>query len=286
MLPADFHQLFTQFQDSPFLLGGISRRPAQQTNAILLKPNEGVGDNKMGFEIGELVKPSIGLGVVRTLVAEEGNKEAELGDLRGDGLDVHPINTVLHQVKLPMIHIFLITQITKELNETVKQAHGEGTGTTGRVNGLERLEAFANLGLRGNRQLDDGLGVVAEKDIEGLGVSHGGQGGAEGLVDHVVDDFARSIEGTGGLARRLPCLGVIGGKEVFEDLAEELGVEGDIGIGGMVLVDGEIVALQQREKTALGIEEKEVRKEGTLIGATGKTVVVDLTITIVLFLPI
>ena len=240
----------------------------------------------MELQVRELIKAGIGCVFANLLVAEEGNKEAELGDLCSDGLDVHAIDAVLHQVKLPMIYIFLITQVAKKLNNPVEQAHGEGSRTAGRVDGLKGFEALTNLGFGGGGQLSDGLGVLAEEDIEGRGIGHRGQSGAEGLVDHVVDDFAWSVEGTGGLARRLPCLGVIGGEEVFEDLAEELGVEGDIGIGGMVLVDGEVVALQQREKTALGIEEKKVRKEGALVGATGKTVVVDLTITIVLFLPI
>ena len=248
--------------------------------------NQRIGDDQMELQVRELIKAGIGCIFANLLVAEEGNKEAELGDLRGDGLDVHTIDAVLHQVKFPMIHIFLVTQVAKELNNPVEQAHGEGTGTASRVDGLEVSKTFANLGLRSGRQVSNGLGVLAEENIEGLGVGHRGQGGAEGLVNHVVDNFARGVEGARGLARRLPCLGVIRSEEVFEDLTEELGVEGDVGVGGVVFVDGEVVALQQGEEAALRIEEKNIREKGALVGTAREAVAVNLAVAVVLVLAV
>ena len=120
----------------------------------------------------------------------------------------------------------------------------------------------------------------------GAGEAKVGQDGAEGLVDHVVDDLARGVEGAGGLAGGIPGLGVVGGKEVFEDLAEELGIEGDVGVGGVVLVDGEVVALQQGEEAALWGEEESVGEAGALVGTAGEAVAVNLAVAVVLVLAV
>ena len=247
----------------------------------LVETYERVGNNKMSLEVGELVKAGVGLGGVWGLVAEERDEEAEFGNLDGDGLDVHAVDALLDEVELALIGV-LFAQVDEEAHHAVEQAHGEGAGAARGVDGLEGLETFADRGLDGGGQSGDGLGVLAEEDVEGRGVGHGGEGGAEGLVDHVVDDLARGVEGAGGLAGGDAGLGVVRGEEVLEDLAEELGVEGDVGVGGVVLVDGEVVALQQREKTALGIEEKKVRKEGALVGAAGEAVTVNLVVVLVL----
>ena len=251
----------------------------------LVETYERVGNNKMSLEVGELVKTCVRFDGVRDLVAEEGDKEAELGDLNGDGLDVHAIDALFDEVELTLIGVFF-AQIREKAHHAVEQAHREGTGTAGWIDGLEVSKTFANLSLRSGRQVSNGLGVLAKEDIEGLRIGHGGQGGAEGLVNHVVDNFTRRVERTGGLTGGDTGLRVVGGEEVFEDLTEELGVEGNVSIGGVVFVDGEVVTLQQREKTALSIEEKNVRKEGTLIGAAGEAVTVDLAVAVVLVLPI
>ena len=251
----------------------------------LVETYERVGNNKMSLEVGELVEAGVGFGGVRGLVAEEGDEEAELGDLDGDGLDVHAVDALLDEVELALIGVSF-AQVRKEAHHAVEQAHGEGAGAAGGVDGLEGPEAFAERGLGGGGQLDDGLGIVAEEDIEGRGVGHGGEGGAEGLVDHVVDDLARGVEGAGGLTGGDAGLGVVRGEEVLEDLTEELGVEGDVGVGGVVLVDGEVVTLQQGEQSALRIEEEAVGEEGAPVGAAGEAVAVDLAVAVGLVFPV
>jgi len=68
--------------------------------------------------------------------------------------------------------------------------------------------------------------------------------GFEGFVHHVVHDGAWGVEGAGLLAGGGPGFLVVGGEVVFEDFAEQLGIEGDFLIDGGVLDDGELVAVQ------------------------------------------
>lgn len=249
----------------------------------VVEADEGVGDDEVGFEVGELVEAGVGLGGVRGLVAEEGDEEAELGDLDGDGLDVHAIDTLPDEVELDLVDRRLailrrLAQLLEEADHAVEEAHGEGAGAAGGVDGLEGLQAVAKGGFDGLRQGGDGDVIVAEEDVEGRGVGDGGEGGAEGLVDHVVDDLARGVEGAGGLAGGFPGLGVVGGKEIFEGLAEELRVKGDVGVGGVVFVDGEVVALEEGEEAAGLVEEEGVGEEGAPVRPAGEAVAIDLAV--------
>ena len=67
--------------------------------------------------------------------------------------------------------------------------------------------------------------------------------GLEGLVNHIVHDGARGVEGAGLLAGGGLGFLVVGCEEVLEDLAKEFGIEGDFLIDGGVLDDGELVAV-------------------------------------------
>lgn len=70
------------------------------------------------------------------------------------------------------------------------------------------------------------------------------EAGDERLVHHVVDDFARCIEGAGLFAGGGAGLGVVGGEKVLEDLAEQLGVKRDFFLDGGVFGNGELVAVK------------------------------------------
>ena len=50
----------------------------------------------------------------------------------------------------------------------------------------------------------------------------------------------------------------------------------------MVLVDGEVVALQQGKEAAPWVEEESVGEAGTLVGTAGEAVAVDLVVVLVL----
>jgi hypothetical protein len=72
----------------------------------------------------------------------------------------------------------------------------------------------------------------------------GFQVGDQRLVHHVVHDGARSVVGAGGFAGGGGGFGVAGGQEVFEDLAGQFGVEGDLLVQRGVFGDGEVVAVE------------------------------------------
>jgi hypothetical protein len=72
--------------------------------------------------------------------------------------------------------------------------------------------------------------------------------GLEGFVHHVFHDGARGVEGAGLLAGGGLGFLVVGGEEVFEDFAEQFGIEGDFLIDRGVLDDGEFVAVQDGDE--------------------------------------
>lgn len=76
------------------------------------------------------------------------------------------------------------------------------------------------------------------------------QVGDEGLVHHVVDDLAGGVEGAGLFAGGGFGFGVVGGQQVFKDLAQELRVQGDLLFNRGVFGDGEFVAVQDIDQAA------------------------------------
>ncbi len=77
-----------------------------------------------------------------------------------------------------------------------------------------------------------------------------GEVGAQGFIHHVADDLARRVEGAEGLAGGGAGVFVVGGEEVFEDLAEQLGIEGDFLFQRSVFLDGEFVAGEDFDEAA------------------------------------
>ena len=117
----------------------------------------------------------------------------------------------------------------------------------------------------------------------------------EGLVHHVVDDGARSVEGAGLLAGGGLGFLVVGGEEVLENFAEEFGIEGDFLVDGSVLDNSKFVAVEDVDEAGdfLGfalfvavsvgevggfaaVEEEAVWDGGTLFGVAGEAVEVAL----------
>ena len=72
--------------------------------------------------------------------------------------------------------------------------------------------------------------------------------GDERLVHHVVDDFARGVERAGLLARGGAGLRVVGGEQIFENLAEQLWIKRDFFLDGGVFGNGELVAVENMDK--------------------------------------
>ena len=68
--------------------------------------------------------------------------------------------------------------------------------------------------------------------------------GDEGFVYHVVDDFAWGVEGAGLFAGSCAGFGVIGSEQVFEDLSEEFGIQGDFLLYRCILGNREFVAVE------------------------------------------
>ena len=95
--------------------------------------------------------------------------------------------------------------------------------------------------------------------------------GFEGFVHHVVHDGARGVEGAGLLAGGGLGFLVVGGEEVFEDFAEEFGVEGDFLINGGVLDNGELVAVQDVDEAGdlFGLALLVIIDVGEVSGFTG-----------------
>ena len=59
--------------------------------------NQGVGGNQIGFKVGQGLDPQVELPGLGSLIHQEGDKEAKLGDLDGNGLYVHSIDAALDQ---------------------------------------------------------------------------------------------------------------------------------------------------------------------------------------------
>jgi hypothetical protein len=168
-----------------------------------------------------------------------------------------------HHVAPPLV---VGVHLLEDVHHLLQHAHGEGTGATGRVKNLT-----------GDETLHDGtplvrgelhLGILVAEELAVLWFEIGTDGLLEvlheTLVDHVLHNLARGIERAALLACRLLRLGIVVAQEVLEDLAQELRVEGHLHVLRRVLLDGEHIAVEDREQTALGIEEEVVRDEGTV----------------------
>ena len=69
--------------------------------------NKCIGCDELGLQVRQRADATVlGLVLVGSLIADEGDKETQFRDLNGDGLDVHTVDAVLNQVKLsPVIKI-------------------------------------------------------------------------------------------------------------------------------------------------------------------------------------
>ena len=96
----------------------------------------------------------------------------------------------------------------------------------------------------------------------------------DGFVYHVVDNGARRVERACRFSCRILRFGIVRSQEVLENPAKQFGVEGDDGIGGRVLFDGEVVLLKQVDEAWLVfilIEEENVgNKSPVLVIAVGR----------------
>ena len=140
----------------------------------------------------------------------------------------------------------------------MQDAHRERAGAAGGVENLQVVNGLDELGDLGVGEVVR-LIVVGKEVAEAIfgvrraragGFQPGREAGDEGFVHHVVDDFARGVEGAGLLAGGGAGLRVVGGEEVLEDLAEQFGVEGDFFFEGGVLFDGEFVAVEDVNQAA------------------------------------
>ena len=85
------HELTLQFAYALALAG---ERP------LTLKLEERVGGHETGLQVREGLDALVRRCGIRLLFDREGDEEAQLGDLTGDGLDVSSIDAVLDQVEL------------------------------------------------------------------------------------------------------------------------------------------------------------------------------------------
>jgi hypothetical protein len=138
---------------------------------------------------------------VGLLVADEGDEEAELGDLDGDGLDVHAVEAVFDEVELAAVVVVVVgegafeflahgggvelgelgllpalvvgVELAEDIDELVEDAHGEGAGTAGGVEdfqGVDGGDEAGDFGLGegvfflgvGEEEVQPGAGVVSE----------------------------------------------------------------------------------------------------------------------------
>jgi hypothetical protein len=72
----------------------------------------------------------------------------------------------------------------------------------------------------------------------------------ERFINHVFNDGARRVEGACLLAGSCSGLFVIGGEQVFKDLAQQLRIKSNFLIDRRVFDNGELVGVQDMQKAA------------------------------------
>src|SRR5207244_2735334 len=78
----------------------------------LRQTDQGVGRDKLSFEVRQRANAVVFLlAAIGALVADEGYKEAEFGDLDCDGLDIHAVETVLDEVELAAVVVFVVGEV-------------------------------------------------------------------------------------------------------------------------------------------------------------------------------
>ena len=78
----------------------------------------------------------------------------------------------------------------------------------------------------------------------------------ESLADHVVHYLSRRVVGTRGLAGRFARFRVVGGEQVLEDPAEQLGIKCHLPVEWRILLNREFEMTKQRKQSCIGIEEQ------------------------------
>lgn len=185
-------------------------------------------------------------------IDDEGEPEAEAGDIDGAGIEIDAVDAVGDDVFLEGGALGGVVEFGieegAEVDDLVQHADGEGAGADG---GIADFDVFQEGG--------DGFGVGGTPvaffpEIARLvDLAEAGEGFVfpqmrfqipqEGLAAHVGDDDFRRVVGA---------LVLVVLEEVLEDVAEHFRVDADLVILGVVLIDGEVV---------FGEEGEEVREE-------------------------
>lgn len=183
----------------------------------------------------------VGQGLGASLVDDERQPEAEARNLYGAGLDVHSVDVLLDYVALDGGGVCRHALQCRAAEENLAEhPHGERPRPNGGVAHLDvpqtRDEPRRNGGharpvVRADEEADCLPHVVVALVVVL-------QVGREGLAAHILDNLLGSV---------IRPLVLVVLQQVLEDPAEHLGVYADLGVVGVVLVDGEIVLRQHRE---------------------------------------
>jgi len=179
-------------------------------------------------------------------IDDEGEPEAEAGDVDGAALDVNTVDVVANDVALEVGGGARGVQKRGEGGaageEQTQEAHGEGAGADGGVANLDVGQGAVYLFGKGGGEL---LDVVRfDEGAQGVGVDTGEGGdemGEEALATHVANDFFGGVEGA---------LVFVVFEQILEDAAEHFGVYAHFGVVGVVFVDGEVVFGEHLEEVA------------------------------------
>ena len=183
-------------------------------------------------------------------VDDEGEPEAEAGDVDGAGVEVDAVDGFLDDVLFEFGAAGGVVEFGVEegaqTDDAIEHSYREGAGADGGVADSHALEEAGNLVGLG------GAPVVFGVEVAGVGVLDeagecvvlaevGLEVVEQGLAAHVGDD------GLGGVVGALV---LVVFEEVLEDVAEHLGVDADLVVFGVVFVDGEVVLREKLEQVA------------------------------------
>lgn len=167
------------------LFDGFDHIPDEQVRLRNRQANQRICGDELGFQIGQRPDAVVVLfAAVGLLVADEGDEEAELGDLNGDGLDVHAVEAVFDEVELAAVIEFVVGKGSVDVGDLLSEAVDGGVSNSCVINLFRRFNGRLNTGNLNIPPLFIPLIELAEQIDEFMEDAHGeGTGAAGGVED-------------------------------------------------------------------------------------------------------
>ncbi len=140
-----------------------------------LKAQQGVGGHNLGLQVRQRKNAQVGFLRIYCLIHNERNEKSELGDLAGDGLNVHAVEAIFDEIEFAAVIVVVArkgafnrlpglfarrgtvegiqgrfltlppalvigVELLQHVDELLQQAHREGAGTARRIKGFQVID--------------------------------------------------------------------------------------------------------------------------------------------------